>query len=140
MAGQLSQMEKEIKHFMDQKRAIIQSLKNVHCPVNKFTEWYQYIVNLKNPTIELNQTTNSIKLNIKPLCTCTFATVCKATNGTLTHIAIDVVKHSDMEKLDELIEMHKWNLITCDGSVDFTSLPSSLEFFHIFVWPSFRQC
>ena len=109
-ANQISQMEKDIKHFMDQKRAVIRSFENRRCQYD--WEWYQHIENLKEPTIDFNQTTNSIKLNVEPLCP-EWQQVCKATNGTLTHIDIE-------------------NRL-CFGTVNLTSLPSSLEVFKLYM-------
>ena len=107
-SSQLRQMKNDIKHFMDQKMAVRLSLRNLRC--FGYNGWYQYVSNLQHPKIELNRTTNSIKLHIESLCP-EFRNVCKATNGTLTHIEIVTDP--------------------CYGSVEFSSLPASLEVFQI---------
>ena len=113
---QLFQMEQKIKHFIDQKTAVVHMFRNAtFAPANRstLTQWYQHVKSVSNPTIDFDSQRNSIKLNMQSLCGAPrFSEFMFCDHDGL----LTMIGHSDGN--DKIA-----------GTIDFTSLPSSLKEF-----------
>ena len=130
---QLFQMEQKIKHFMDQKTAVIQTFQNATFePDAALTEWYLYVKSVPNPTIDFDRQRHSIKLNIQSLCDLSgevFGT-CTERDGSLTKIYTvvdDITGTIDFTSLPSSLETWEMWQTKLSGNVDLTSLPETLH-------------